>query len=69
MIETGEGETPLPVGPTPSGDIPTVHCMGRSRKIIGFQLSPGARLSTGYRHALPPPLGAGEEAEGRAGWG
>ena len=25
--------------------------------------------SIGYRHALPPPRGAGEEAEGRVEWG
>ena len=30
---------------------------------------PDARISWGYRHALPPPLGAGEEAGGRVGWG
>ena len=39
----------------------------------GEERSPGAlpemRLPTGYRHALPPPLGVGEEREARAGWG
>jgi|LSQX01.1.fsa_nt_gb hypothetical protein len=29
----------------------------------------GARLSPGSRHDCPRPAGAGEEAEGRAGWG
>ena len=28
-----------------------------------------ARLTWGYRHALPPAPGAGEEAGGRVGWG
>ena len=78
----GAGETLSPV-PTPRGDTPTVHyCTGDpgiEPAVAGPSLPapPGnrrqhhslARLSTGYRHALPPPQGAGEEAEGRAGWG
>ena len=78
----GAGETLSPV-PTPRGDTPTVHyCTGDpgiEPAVAGPSLPappgnrrqhhPLARLSTGYRHALPPPQGAGEEAEGRAGWG
>jgi len=52
---------------------------GREKSVAGSSLPappknrrqhhPLARLPTGYRHALPPPPGAGEEAEGRAEWG
>jgi len=74
----GEG-FPLP---SPDGDIPTVHCTGDpgiEPAVAGSSLPappenrcqhhPLARLPTGYRHALPPPPGAGEEREARAGWG
>ena len=33
--ETGEGASPLPVGPSPRGDIPTVPHTGRSRRRAG----------------------------------
>ncbi len=67
--ETGEGGcSPLPVSPTPSGDIPTVHSMGRSRKRTESQLAPGTRLPTGYRHDCPRPSGRGRSAKrGRGG--
>ena len=68
----GAGETLSPV-PTPRGDTPTVHyCTGDpgiEPAVAGPSLPappgnrrqhhPLARLSTGYRHALPPPQGGG----------
>ena len=78
----GGGETPRP--PPPMAISATVHCIGTSRRKNGVPSIPGlplvlsgnpspeslwARLPTGYPLALPSPLGAGEEAEGRAGWG
>jgi len=41
--------------------------MGRFRKRTESQLAPGTRLPTGYRHALPPPLGAGNDCRERSG--
>ncbi|SCL75085.1 hypothetical protein L21_0975 [Methanoculleus chikugoensis] len=63
-VETGEGgPAPLPVSPSPNGDTPTVHYMGRA----------GRRTIHGFPPAIathcPRPSRAGEEAEGRAGWG
>ena len=45
----------LPYGQSPVQDLRSSPAM-----------SPG---DIAYRHALPPPLGAGEEVGGRAGWG
>jgi len=56
-------EFPLPVGPTPNGDIPTVQHMGRSRRRAGHGCSPD--IAT---HGPCPRKGAGEERR-RRGWG
>jgi len=53
-------EFPLPVGPTPRGDIHTVHSMGRSRRRAGYGCPPG--IAT---HGPRPPGGAGEERRRR----
>jgi len=59
-------EFPLPVGPTPNGDIPTVQCMGRSWRRAGYGCSPDIASTA---HA--PRKGAGEERRrrGRGGGG
>ena len=49
-------EFPLPVSPTPNGDIPTVQCTGRSRRRAGHGCSPDIRPGTD-----PAPAA-------RAGW-
>jgi len=59
-VETGEGACPLPVSPSPNGDIPTVHFME------AIPEKNHARLPTGYLHALPPPLGAGNDCRERS---
>jgi len=55
---------PLPVSPTPRGDIPTVHSMGRSWRRAGYGCSPD--IAT---HGPRPREGAGEERRrhGRGG--
>ena len=53
---------PLPVGPTPRGDIHTVHSMGRPWRRAGHDCPPD--IAT---HG-PRPVGAGEERR-RRGWG
>ena len=55
-------EFPLPVGPTPRGDIHTVHSMGRPWRRAGHDCPPD--IAT---HG-PRPVGAGEERR-RRGWG
>ena len=54
----------------PASAIPTtIHCVGRRRKKVAYMSPPRIRLSWGYRHNCPRPLGRGRSAEGRAGWG
>ena len=59
--ETGEGAfCPLPVCPTPRGDVPHGPVSDDT---------PRMRLSPGIATTATAPPGAGEEAGGRAGWG
>jgi len=62
----GRGNSfPLPVGPTPRGDIPTVHSMGRSWRRAGYGCSPDIAM-----HCPRPPEGGGGGApKAREGWG
>jgi len=80
----GKGnEFPLPVGPTPRGDIPTVQCTGRSWRKTGHggpSAPPRIRQPAGYipstaahqvspRTAHAPDGGGGGAPKARAGWG
>jgi hypothetical protein len=38
-IETGEGTRPLPVGPSPKEDTPTVHCTGGAGETVKPRLA------------------------------
>jgi len=59
---------PLPVSPTPRGDIHTVHSMGRSWRRAGYGFPPAPpriRLPTRYRKHGPRP---GSGGAGRGVW-
>ena len=73
---------PLPVGPTPRGDIHTVHSMGRPWRRAGYGCSPDiathgprSRWGRGRSAAGAGGVGAAGEVSGyppakaRAGWG
>ena len=62
-METGEGVNPRPAGRHPQWRYPHGPLHGKALEKYR------ARLSPGYRHDCPRPSWAGEEAEGRAGWG
>ena len=67
-------EFPLPVSPSPRGDIHTVQHMGRFWRETGHggpPTPPRIRLPTKYRHArTPSPGGGGGGApKARVGWG
>src|SRR5690606_8973533 len=53
----------LPVGPSPDADTLTAQCTGSTWRRTKHGCPPGIAMTA------PAPRGAGEEAEGRAGWG
>ena len=64
------GGPPSPSAPPPMAILPRSTVRGDTGEGMGLWLASRTRLSTGYRHALPPPLeGGGGAPKVRVGWG
>ena len=66
-METGVGVNPLPVSPTPIGDVPYGPLLGKMLK--SMVCAPEHGFPPDIATHCPRPLWAGEEREARAGWG